>query len=69
MKVCPTPPARPHFTHLLAGDLEIFAGLACDAIPDHAEHAPPAEEADASAEDATRKITLGRRPFFLPAPI
>ena len=40
MRHKPTPPARPHFSHFVLGDLVIVAGLAADEPPTHERYRP-----------------------------
>ena len=67
--VKPTPPARPHFTHLRAGDLEIFAGISTPDLPISGAFAPDPETAEELELLAFEEITLGYRLDGEPGPL
>lgn len=67
--VKPTPPARAHFTHLRAGDLEIFAGISTPDLPISGAFAPSDDEAEWAARIAHEEITLGYRLDDEPGPL
>lgn len=53
----PTPPARPHFTHHVLGDLVITAGLAATEPPMHALYRPSARDAYHASLLASEEIS------------
>lgn len=62
MRIQPTAPDRPHFTHLRAGDLEVFAGISTPDLPISGAFAP-------SDDEAHDEITEGYRLDNEPGPL
>lgn len=65
----PTKPARPHFTHLRAGNLEVFAGISTLDLPISGAFAPSDDEAEWAAQIAHDEITHGYRLDNEPGPL